>query len=185
MHSFATRAKFSLGSVGFKLFMKMPEDVRRRNGTILAIAVAAFVLVAVIQGLRLGFVPLSWGWYSPIYEKDGVAIEGYDPVAYHLGSKVQLGQESILYRWQDLDWYFISEENKALFHAAPEKYAPEFGGYCAKAVSSGFSGGGNPRVWHIHDGKLYFFFSDGAKESWLAELDTGIVRRSEANWFNR
>ena len=165
--------------------MKMPADVRSRNGKILAIAVAAFVLVAVIQGLRLGFVPLSWGWYSPYYEKDGVAIEGYDPVAYHLGSNAQLGQASIRYRWQDVDWYFDSAEHKALFHTAPEKYAPQFGGYCAKAVSSGFSGGGNPRVWHIENGKLYFFFSDGAKESWLAELDEGIVQRSEANWFKR
>ena len=165
--------------------MNVPEDVRRKNATILAMAVAAFVLVAVIQGLRLGFVPLSWGWYSPYYEKDGIAIEGYDPVAYHLGSKAQLGQASIHYLWQNMDWYFVSAEHEALFHAAPEKYAPQFGGYCAKAVSLGFSGGSNPRVWHIEDGKLYFFFSDGAKERWLAELAECVVRRSEANWFNR
>ena len=75
----------------------------------------------------------------------------------------------------------VSTEHEALFHAAPEKYAPQFGGYCAKAVSSGFSGGNDPRVWHTEAGKLYFFFNDGAKERWLDEFAKGVVRRSEVN----
>jgi hypothetical protein len=88
-------------------------------------------------------------------------------------------------QWQQLEWRFTSTSNRALFEADPYVFAPEFGGYCAKAVSSGFSGGGNPRVWLVDNGKLHFFFSLGARENWLAEINTGIKERSQANWAGK
>jgi len=71
------------------------------------------------------------------------------------------------------------------FEADPIALAPRPGGYCAKALSSGFSGVGNPEARYIEDGERYFFFSSRARERWIAELDNGIMARSETNWDNR
>lgn len=151
-----------------------------------AIAVALILVGAPLgYGLYLGFVPLSWGWAGDYYARGGVALEGYDLVAYHTAGEARTGERDITMRWRNLEWRFGSEAHRALFESDPTTFAPQFGGYCALAVSSGYSGGGNPRVWHIEDGKLYFFFSDGARERWLAEFDNGIVARSAANWDSR
>lgn len=148
---------------------------------------AGLTLIAapLVYGLYLGFVPLSWGWANDYYARAGIAIEGYDPVAYHTEGAARRGEPDISLRWRQLEWRFSNAEHRAQFDADPAAYAPQFGGYCAKAVSSGFSGGGNPRVWHIDNGKLYFFFSDGARAKWVAELNTGILARSAANWAGR
>jgi len=143
------------------------------------------VAAPLAYGLYLGFVPLSWGWAGDYYARFGIAIDGYDPVAYHTTGDAHIGKSDITASWRNLEWRFTSEAHRARFETDPAAYVPQFGGYCAKAVSSGFSGGGNPRVWHLEDGKLYFFFSEGARERWLAELDNGIQVRTAANWVNR
>jgi hypothetical protein len=147
--------------------------------------VVGLVTAPLAYGLYLGFVPLSWGWADEYYSRAGVAIEGYDPVAYHTEGEAVRGNADLSLQWQQLEWHFSSAAHRAQFEADPYAFAPEFGGYCSKAVSSGFSGGGNPRVWHVDDGKLYFFFSTDARENWLAELDTGIKERSQANWAGK
>ena len=153
-----------------------------------AIVVSMIVVVIgapLVYGLYLGFVPLSWGWAGDYYARAGIALDGYDPVAYHTIGEARVGEPGIATRWLNLEWRFISETHRAEFETDPVAFAPQFGGYCAKAVGSGFSGGGNPRVWHLENGRLYFFFSEGAREDWLAELDTGILARSEANWADK
>ena len=64
----------------------------------------------------------------------------------------------------------------------PKKYAPQLGGYCALAVSKGFTAQIDPNSWHIEDGKLYLFNDDNVKSDWLAELDNGVVKQCEVNW---
>ena len=126
-----------------------------------------------------------WRSHPGVLASSGVALGGYDPVTYHRTGEAQRGNECIAWRWNDVDWHFVSSENRSLFQTDPERYAPHLGGYCAKAMSSGFTFTSNPREWHIVDGKLYLFFRCRPKRAWLSELGRGIIARSERNWAKR
>lgn len=77
---------------------------------------------------------------EPVYsDYFGKAIQGYDPVAYFTESKPVEGSKKHKYEWNDATWYFASEKNRDAFKADPEKFAPQYGGYCAWAVSQGYT----------------------------------------------
>lgn len=78
--------------------------------------------------------------------KDGVAIQGYDPVAYFTEGKPVQGTQEYASEWMGARWYFSSEENRDLFALNPEKYAPRFGGYCAFAAGHGYCYEADPLV---------------------------------------
>ncbi len=126
-----------------------------------------------------------WRSHPGVLASSGVALGGYDPVTYHRIGEAQRGKASIAWPWNDVVWHFVSSENRSLFQTDPERYAPHLGGYCAKAMSSGFTFTANPREWHIVDGKLYLFFRCRPKRAWLSELGQGIIARSERNWAKR
>ncbi|MCE7988684.1 MAG: YHS domain protein [Caldilinea sp. CFX5] len=92
---------------------------------------------------------------------EGVAIQGYDPVAYFTQGKAMRGKPELATNWSGAIWRFANESHRETFLAAPETYAPQSGGYCAFAVS--FSANpsappappGSPRWWTIREGKLY------------------------------
>lgn len=86
---------------------------------------------------------------------EGVAIKGYDPVAYFTMSKAYKGKPEITYEWRGATWRFVNEEHRAMFAENPEKYAPEYGGYCAWAVSRGSTADIDPQAWVIHDDRLF------------------------------
>src|SRR5271169_2615265 len=67
----------------------------------------------------------------------GLAIKGYDPVAYFIDQKPVMGSAGFEYLWNNAKWRFASAEHRDLFRADPEKYAPKYGGYCAYAISLG------------------------------------------------
>lgn len=97
----------------------------------------------------------------------GVAIEGYDPVAYFSKGKPMKGSEKFAYDWLGATWHFASGEHRGLFVKNPIKYAPQYGGHC----SSGAAKGGNtanidPEAWAIVDGKLYLQYSKKVLEGW-------------------
>ena len=89
------------------------------------------------------------GWLS------SSAVGGYDPVAYFTEGKPVAGNSGITHQWKGATWRFASEKNRDLFKAEPAKYAPQYGGYCAWAVSQGYTAKGDPNHWKIVDGKLY------------------------------
>ncbi|MEM9160461.1 MAG: YHS domain-containing (seleno)protein [Verrucomicrobiota bacterium] len=105
----------------------------------------------------------------------GVAIEGYDPVAYFTEGKPAKGKKSIELEYNDAEWRFASEENRKAFEADPDKYAPQFGGYCAWAVSEGYTAGIDPDVWNIVEGKLYLNYSKKTRGQWEEDLDDNIA----------
>ena len=111
---------------------------------------------------------------------DGVAVAGYDPVSYFSGTPL-VGKPEISTTWNGVEWRFSSEENKAAFTAAPEKYAPQYGGYCAFAVSKGATAKGDPEAWTVTDGKLYLNFSKGVREQWQTDIP-GNVSAANSNW---
>ncbi|WP_258103590.1 YHS domain-containing (seleno)protein [Marinoscillum sp. MHG1-6] len=113
-----------------------------------------------------------------------VAINGYDPVAYFTKDKPMQGLESVTFQWSDATWQFASEENRALFQANPEKYAPAFGGYCSFAVSKGFTANTDPEVFKIVDETLYLFADEDMKANWVEDQRTNLSL-SQQNWSSR
>jgi len=112
--------------------------------------------------------------------QDG-AIEGYDPVAYFTQAKPVKGSDEYSFEWNGATFKFSSQEHLDLFEAAPEKYTPQYGGYCAYAVSEGATASTVPEAWTIVDDKLYLNFSLGVRNLWSKDIP-GRVARADANW---
>ena len=110
-----------------------------------------------------------------------VAVGGYDPVAYFTERKPVQGKADISYSWKGATWRFASEQNRDLFKAAPEKYAPQYGGYCAYAVAQGGTADGDPKSWRIIDGKLYLNLSPAVQKIWEKDI-AGYVKAADKNW---
>lgn len=126
--------------------------------------------------------PMSWGWYGRVNAPGGIAINGYDPVAYHTTGQPTPGDPAITATWNDATWRFATKANQAKFTKAPEKYAPQFGGFCGFAASRGATAKCEPTAWKIEGGKLYLFNDATFRDKWLAELNDGIIAKGEANW---
>ncbi len=119
---------------------------------------------------------------DPVYSDFlGKAIRGYDPVAYFTQSKPVKGDSDFTYRWNDAKWYFSSAENRDAFVKKPEKFAPQYGGYCAWAVSKGYTAKIDPNAWNIHDGKLYLNYSKSVQASWQQDIP-GNIASGDKNW---
>jgi hypothetical protein len=97
----------------------------------------------------------------------GVAIEGYDPVAYFTESRAVKGSDAFAYDWLGATWIFATAEHRDLFLAQPVSYAPQYGGHCALGTAFGETTANiDPEAWSIVDGKLYLQYSQGAREGW-------------------
>jgi YHS domain-containing protein len=111
----------------------------------------------------------------------GVALSGFDPVAYFSEKRPVEGKSAISLMWQGAEWLFASEGNRALFRAAPERYAPQFGGYCSWAVSQGYTASGDPQAWAIRDGKLYLNYNLEVQQEWEKDIP-GNIARGDKHW---
>lgn len=112
------------------------------------------------------------------------AINGADVVAYYSlkeGKKSVKGDKNISYEYQGAIWYFSTAENRDLFSKEPEKYLPQYGGYCAFAASHGFTKSIKPDYWHIVDGKLYLNYNFFADRKWNKDRGAAI-ERADKNW---
>jgi len=120
---------------------------------------------------------------SEIYTKDGKAIQGYDVVAFYLQQKPVMGDSLIKTSWKDADWYFSSESNLKLFNLNPEKYAPQFGGYCAYGCSDGNGHKAPTKIetWTIVNEKLYFNYNLKVQEFWKKN-QSALIEKAEKNW---
>jgi len=118
---------------------------------------------------------------SEIYIKSGKAIRGYDPVAYFTESKPVEGKETFIYNWKGADWYFSSKKNLDMFIANPEKYAPQYGGYCAYGLSNGYKASIDEEAWTIENGKLYLNYSLSVRDKWNINRKERIAQ-ADKNW---
>ncbi|WP_119394897.1 YHS domain-containing (seleno)protein [Salinibius halmophilus] len=133
--------------------------------------------------LLVALASVSLADKPPVYSSWGNAIRGYDPVAFFTESKAVEGDKAIQYEWQDTTWLFSSVENKALFVENPEQYAPQYGGYCAWAVSQGYTASVDPTAWTIVDDKLYLNYSRSVHSRWKQNVSQNI-KLGDANWPN-
>ncbi|QGX99227.1 YHS domain-containing protein [Roseovarius faecimaris] len=123
----------------------------------------------------------SFAAQPEVFTTESVAINGYDPVAYFTQGKPVKGNDTHKSSYNGATWHFSSAENKAAFDAAPADFAPQFGGYCAYAVSRGYTAPTDPDAWSVYDGKLYLNYSLRARELWSADIP-GNIAKGEANW---
>ena len=116
-----------------------------------------------------------------VFTDDGQAIRGYDVVAYFTDGRPVKGDDGISFDWNGTTWQFASEANRDTFAADPEKYAPQYGGYCAWAVSQGYTAPTDPSAWKIIDGKLYLNYSKGVQANWSQDIP-GNIAKGDQNW---
>jgi YHS domain-containing protein len=112
---------------------------------------------------------------------EGVAAGGYDAVSYFGADGPMEGKAEFATEWKGAKWQFATAANLAAFKADPERYAPQYGGYCAFAVSRGATAKGDPQVWTLVDGKLYLNLSSDVKKVWSTDIP-GNVTKANANW---
>lgn len=137
---------------------------------------AVFILVCAAP-------PAAWAASPEVFTGDikGVAINGYDPVAYFTEKKPVAGKADITHAWKGVIWRFVSTQNLDLFKTAPEKYAPQYGGYCAYAVANGYTAKTDPDAWSIVDDKLYLNYSKSVQSTWEKDIP-GYIRSADRNW---
>lgn len=116
-----------------------------------------------------------------IYAENGIAIDGSDAVAYFDGNGPVAGDAAFALTWQGAEWRFSSAENLAKFEADPESYAPQYGGYCAYAVSKDYTASTDPSAWSLHEGKLYLNYSRPVRLIWSRDIP-GNIALADGNW---
>lgn len=108
-----------------------------------------------------------------------VAVYGIDVVAYFTESKPVKGSEMYSTSWRGAEWYFSNVAHLKLFESDPEKYAPQYGGWCAYAMAKGKKAKIDPEVWEIYQGKLYLNYNAKVGERWAGDKDDYIMAADE------
>jgi hypothetical protein len=113
----------------------------------------------------------------------GVAIMGYDPVAYFTENRPVKGSEEFAYEWLGTPWHFANSRHREMFMNEPVKYAPQYGGYCAGEVAfnSSVTVNVDPEGFKIIDGKLYLIY-DKRNADYFADHANELVPKGDANW---
>jgi YHS domain-containing protein len=144
--------------------------------------VVKVALAALSLAMMPAAVPTANNLAPAVYSaSDRLAAGGYDVTAYFTDGKPVRGSAKHELMLHGVTWRFASEDNKARFQVNPAAYAPQFGGYCAWAVSQGYLASGDPEQWKVVDGKLYLNFNARAKELWEAD-QADAIKRGHANW---
>lgn len=110
-----------------------------------------------------------------------VAMGGFDAVSYFTEGKPVAGDARFSLSHKGVTWRFSSQKNLETFRANPTGYAPQYGGYCAWAVSEGYTASGDPLVWNIVKGKLYLNYDKSVQANWAKDIP-GHVVRADRNW---
>ena len=112
------------------------------------------------------------------------AIAGYDSVAYHKESKPVSGSEDFFYVWNHAKWHFSSKENMEVFKENPERYAPQYNGYCAFGLSRNDFVKVDPEAWAIVNNKLYLTYNHEIRNAWLQDK-RNYIAKADRNWHLR
>jgi YHS domain-containing protein len=109
------------------------------------------------------------------------AINGYDTVAYFTANKAVMGKDAYSLDWMGAKWKFASQANLDLFKANPEKYAPQYGGYCAYGVAQGYLVKVEPEQFTVRDGKLYLNYDADVQAMWLKD-PAGYIKTADTQF---
>lgn len=116
-----------------------------------------------------------------IFQTEDGAIKGYDVVAYFKNNKAVKGNQKYNYEWNGAKWYFSSKENMKTFKDSPEKYIPQYGGYCAFGYAQGHASPTEPDVFSVIDGKLYLNYNQKVQQMWNKDIP-GFIGKADKNY---
>ncbi|WP_372616799.1 YHS domain-containing (seleno)protein [Falsiroseomonas sp.] len=151
--------------------MKLP---RRR--------LAQLLLAGATVGVPLGTVLMpAAGRAQRIFAENGLAVRGTDVVAYFSEGRPVPGRAEFTHDWGGATWRFASAANRDRFAADPARYAPAYGGFCAYAVSEGYTAPIDPAAWRIVEGRLFLNYDRRTQRIWEGDIP-GRIARADANW---
>ena len=141
------------------------------------------LLLALILVITFGTAPIGADSKVPAINVDasGVALYGYDAVAYFSEHTPVKGDTRFAFTWSGATWLFSTPANRDRFAASPDSYAPQFGGYCSWAVSRNYTADTDPEAFDIVNGKLYLNYSNAVQLRWKLDR-AGNIRKAEQNW---
>jgi YHS domain-containing protein len=134
-----------------------------------------------LAALLLGLATAAYAAGENNVDSSGLALKGYDPVAYFTEKKPVPGKAEFTARHEGATYRFASAANRDTFAAAPQEYAPQYGGYCAFGMASGYKAPIEPDAWTVVDGKLYLNYNQSVRSRWSSDIP-GFVRKADANW---
>jgi hypothetical protein len=139
------------------------------------VVLALFVSLAAVTPVRADENKLI------VVDANHVAIRGYDTVAYFTDGKAIKGSSEFVYVWGDARWQFSTAAHRNMFAADPDRYAPQYGGYCAGAMVSGVLTPADPQAWAIVDGKLYMIRNKALVDDWKA-YESENIKQADESW---
>lgn len=161
---------------------KMKLNIRQGVSVIAIISLAMLAACSASNAVEKTKSSPSAGGVEPVYKFSGaLALKGYDAVAYFNDGNAVEGSEKFTYEWNGAKWRFASAANRDSFAGDPEKYAPQYGGYCAWAVGHGYTAKGDPEAWKIVDGKLYLNYNKDVQAKWVQDIP-GYIGKGDENW---
>ena len=140
------------------------------------LAVSRRLLCAILLG-----APSVARAQAQVFTEGGLAIRGYDAVAYFAAGQPVRGSAAFTHQWHGATWRFASAANRDRFAADPARYAPAYGGFCAYAVSEGYTAPTDPQAWRIVDGRLFLNYDRAVQRRWEQDIP-GRISRGDANW---
>ena len=147
-----------------------------RNASRLSFRMFTMLAVAVVM-----MVATQLAQAGQFFERGGVAIDGYDPVAYFTDNKPVKGKAEWQATYGDSVFHFSSAEHRDLFAADPARYAPQFNGFCAYGVSQGAKVKIEGDLWAVVDVKLYLNYDESVQETWNEDRP-GYIKQAEQKW---
>lgn len=133
----------------------------------------------------IGLFVITLSAQEHVNTKKGVAVQGYDVVAYFLDTAIK-GKDSFSYQHQNVTYKFSNLENLEKFKSNPLKYMPQYGGFCAYAIAAkGEKVGVNPKTFQILDNKLYLFYNSwgvNTLDNWNEEGKEKLKKQADINW---
>ena len=138
-----------------------------------------FAKTLATAGLALGL--FSSAWAGEYFEKGGVALRGFDPVAYFSDNKPVKGLPEHVAEHKGSVFQFASKANRDAFVADPARYAPQYGGFCAYGLAGGYKAATDPAAFSIVDGKLYLNYNGAVQKRWTADVP-GYIGKADRQW---
>ena len=145
----------------------------------MTIAKRLFVAFAVSSGFAWTALSAAGGDEFPAGRR--ISLSGYDPVSYFVDGKPAKGSHKLWYSFDDVVYLFRSSEHRAMFAADPERYAPQYAGYCAGGVSEGYKVEADPEAWIIANGRLYVFKFKNRVPEFRKRIDE-LVAKANVKW---
>jgi YHS domain-containing protein len=142
---------------------------------------AKYLVGAALFALAVGLSPAVAGAQQLNVDHSGVAISGYDPVAYFTAQSAVHGSPEITATYEGATYHFSTRANRDAFVANPARYLPVYGGYCAYGVAHGHKVDVDPEAFRVVDNKLYLNYSKDVQKKWLADIP-GNIALADSNW---